>query len=110
MIRPKRAAGLILVLAIACGGDTAGAEAFCAAARDLTGVTPGDREATLDTVERMRAEAPDEIAESMNIFADAMTEAVETGDQAILERPEVQDAGDDMDTYLDENCEPPEDQ
>jgi hypothetical protein len=110
MIHRKRAAALILVLAAACGGDTSGAEAFCDAARDLAGITPGDAERTLDALERMRTEAPEEIRDAINVIADTTQEGFETGDRTVIERQEFLDASDDLDSYLEDNCEAPEDQ
>lgn len=99
---------LLLAVTVSCGGDSAGSEAFCSAARDLAGTTPGDVEQTLATIERMRDEAPEEIEDALNTLADATEEAVETGDRTILERPDVVDASNDLDVYLEENCEAPE--
>lgn len=100
----------VLVFAVACGGDSAGAEAFCDAARDVTTIEPGDMEKTLETFERMRDEAPAEIEDAMNVLADGAAEAAESGDTSVIESQEFQDASDELDEYLEGNCEPPEDQ
>lgn len=98
----------ILVLAGACGGDTAGTEAFCDVAREMAGVEPGDVEASTDVLQRLRDEAPDDIRDAVNTIVDASEEAFETRDATILQREEVQEASDEFDAYLEENCEAPE--
>lgn len=98
----------ILVLAGACGGDTAGAEAFCEVARDMEDVEPGDVEATTEVFQRLREEAPDDIRDAVNTIVDASEEAFETRDATVLQREEVMAASDEFDAYLEENCEPPE--
>jgi hypothetical protein len=106
--RRLAAASLLVILTVSCGGgDSAGAEGFCNAARDLAGITPGDLDRTLSTMERLRAEAPDEIKDSVNILADAAKEASESRDPKIAQRQEVLDASDDLDAYLQDNCEAP---
>ena len=101
-------AAALLVLAVACGGDTEGSEAFCAAARDAAAVQPGDTEATLEVFRRLRDEAPEEISDAMNTLVDATEEAFETRDPSIVQREEVVEASAEFDTYIENNCEPPE--
>ena len=102
------AAVAILILAVACGGDSEGAEAFCDAARELATGDPSDAQHTLDTFERMRAEAPDEISDAINTLVDATKEAIENQDRSVIESQEFQDASDELDSYLEGNCEAPE--
>src|SRR5688500_17462668 len=102
------AAAALLVFAVACGGDTEGAEAFCAAARDAAAVESGDADATLEVFRRLRDEAPDEISDAMNTLVDATEEAFETRDPSIVQRDEVVEASAEFDAYIEDNCEPPE--
>jgi malonyl CoA-acyl carrier protein transacylase len=102
-----KAALMILVLAVACSGDSAGVEAFCAAARDAATVTPGDVDRSLAVLERMREEAPDEIADAVNTLADATKEAFETQDASVVQRQDVTDASEELDAYLEDNCAAP---
>ena len=97
-----------LIFAVACGGDTEGAGAFCAAARDADAVEPGDAEATMEVLHRLRDEAPEEISDAINTLVDATEEAFETRDPSIIQREEVMAASDEFDAYLEENCEPPD--
>jgi hypothetical protein len=103
-----RTAAAILILAIACGGDTAGAEAFCNTARELAKADPSEGEKNLETMRQLRDEAPDEIADAVETILDATEEAIDKQDPSILQDPELQDASDDLDAYLEDNCEAPE--
>ncbi|HVF53720.1 MAG TPA: hypothetical protein VNC78_08960 [Actinomycetota bacterium] len=109
MTHRTRAAAVMLVLAgTACAGDSAGAEAFCDAARAMTQVEPGDTEKTLDTYEQLRAEAPDEIKSAINTLADMTREAFESQDATVAQDPEFLAASAEFDAYLEDNCEAPE--
>jgi hypothetical protein len=107
MTHRTRAAAVLLVLTVACSGDTAGAKAFCDAARALAKIKPGDTEQTLSTFERMRAEAPDEIKDAINTLADSAKEAFAKGDSTIVQSQAFLDASHELDTYLEGNCKPP---
>jgi hypothetical protein len=102
------AVAALFVFAMACGGDTEGAEAFCAAARDAAAVQPGDTDASLEVLRRLRDEAPEEISDAMNTLVDATEEAFETRDPSIVQREEVVAASAEFDAYVEDNCEPPE--
>lgn len=108
MSQLTRPAAVVLVLAIACGGDSAGAEAFCSTARDLAVADPSDAEQNLETMRQLRDEAPDEIADAVQTILEATEEAIETQDPSILQDPDLQEASDDFDAYLEDNCEAPE--
>lgn len=104
----KLAVVALFVFAVACGGDTEGAQAFCEAARDADAVEPGDVEETLEVFRRLRDEAPEEISDAMNTLFDATEEAFETRDPSIVQREEVVAASAEFDAYLEDNCEPPD--
>ena len=102
------AVAALFVFAVACGGDTEGAQAFCEAARDADAVEPGDVDATLEVFRRLRDEAPDEISDAMNTLFAATEEAFETRDPSIVQREEVIAASAELDAYVEDNCEPPD--
>ena len=56
----------------------------------------------------MRETAPDDISGPVNTLADALQESIESQDATIVSRPEVVEASGELDAYLEENCEAPD--
>lgn len=97
----------------------ASASAYCAAWAEirategptLTGDTEADDEARreyytdlLPLVEELQAEAPDEIADAVELALEATREVAEDGDFGPFEEPEVMEAQQELAAYAQESC------
>ena len=105
----RRAAALVATILslTACGGDAAGSEAFCNAARAV--IDLGEVEEIPPELNTMVEEAPDEIKDSAETVEAAFEEAFDSGDLAAIEAEDFQDAARDVREYAVENCENVED-
>lgn len=102
-VRKTAAMAVILLVLGACGGDSAGSEAFCDATRtvvDLGNVTEIPPE-----VATMVEEAPDEIKDAAETVQAGFEDAFNNQDAAALQTPEFKDAATELREYAVENCE-----
>ena len=95
-------AGIFLVLG-ACGGDSAGSEAFCDATRTV--VDLGNVDELPPEIGTMVEEAPDEIKDAAETVQAGFEEAFENNDASALQTQEFQDAATELREYATENCE-----
>ena len=87
----------------ACGGDAAGSEAFCNAAREV--IDLGEVEAIPPELHTMVEEAPDEIKDAAETVEAAFEEAFDEGDLAAIQNEDFQDAAQDVREYAVDNCD-----
>ena len=92
-----------VLLSTACGGDSAGSEAFCNATRKV--IDLGDVQELPPEVDTMVEEAPDEIKESAETVRDAFEEMFETQDASVIQTDEFQAAAKDVREYAVDNCD-----
>lgn len=98
------AAGTALLFLLgACGGDSAGSEAFCDATRTVLEL--GDFEEVPPELDEMVEEAPDEIKDAVETVRDGFVAAIENQDPAELETEEFLAAATEVREYALENCE-----
>ena len=104
------AAVVALLGAAGCGddddsGDDAGGsvEAYCDA---VAAIELSDEPPTVEQMEAIRAAAPDEIADDIDVVVDAFIEAIESGEpESVFEDEDVTDRLEDtIEPFEEENC------
>ena len=101
-------AALVLALT-ACGGGGQSEEAaeFCDRAEEIDAYLDGGDVSDDDVIvgfEELTDVAPDEIYDDVDLVREAYTIAIDEGDEGVFDEPEVQDAMDRFDEYLDDEC------
>ena len=102
MHRMAAAAAVLLVFG-ACGGDSAGSEAFCDATRAIANL--GETSEMPPEVDTLVNEAPEEIKEAAETIRSGFEDAFENQDPAALQTSEFTDAATQVREYAVENCE-----
>lgn len=97
------AAGLLTVSLSACGGGDA--EAFCEQGEQITGgIDQTDPENILSTFEDLSAEAPSELEGDFDVITEQL-QLVQDGNIEEADTDGLDEAGQNIQTWVEENCE-----